>query len=145
MKIAKILLTLVIVATGLYLIINNLDLTNGPSTSLDQQPENMTESQKLAQLLLADLENLVQENLLPLELQNLSKVSITAHSERAKKWLEEERFNGIFNQSKEGKFSLEIDVLEWTEENKSGAIFQLNLFENSTKNKIWEISRSYTL
>lgn len=145
MKLLKIILATIVVVTGLFLILTNFDLnTDGPD-SIEQQTENMSDGQRLVQLVRSDLERLAQENLLPLELQNLSEVSLTSHSERAKEWIVEQNFNNIFKQSKEGKYNLQIDLLEWSEGEKNGAILQFNLLENSTKNKIWEISRSYDL
>lgn len=50
-----------------------------------------------------------------------------------------------FPQNKEGHGHLEVEVLDLPDDSNPGFILQVSLFDQKTKNKIYEIGRSYTM
>ncbi len=109
--------------------------TNTPAISL------------LAQKIDQDLIAAQQNNFFPETIHSLSQIQITTHSQN-KIWKERipKSIHLPFDQSPDGKYSLQIDAIEnFTPDTEAILILQFNLFENMTKNKIWESSRIYHL
>ena len=98
---------------------------------------------KLERLLDEDMERLQAKNLLPKELKSLSAVELNGGTDTAKSWLKDMAFP--FNVKKDGKYLLEVLVVDWTEGPKDGALVQLNLVENKSGNMVWELGRTYIL
>ena len=94
-----------------------------------------------------DLRDLDSKKSLPLELQHVKEVFFSYH--RLQKtninWLEISKF--YFPQKSTGKFDLQIEAFDTQDDEKSGkghlSIFQFSLFDTASKNKIWEMSRTY--
>ena len=102
---------------------------------------------KLAQKIDQDLTEAQRLNFFPEKVTSLSQIQIVIHTNN-QSWKEKilKSLPLTFEKSKEGKYSLQIDVIEnFTPSTEAILILQFNLFDNMTKNKIWENSRIYHL
>jgi hypothetical protein len=102
-----------------------------------------------------DLNQLEKTNQLSADLKNVNQVFIVDRRESDKdknkkeivtNWPELSKIH--FPQKKDGKYDLQIEVFTDQESNQKPSdsemvILQFSLFEKDTKNKIWELSRSY--
>ncbi len=94
-----------------------------------------------------DLKDLQSKKSLPTELQQLSEVFISDHriNKTEVKWAEISKY--FFHRKSDGTHELQIEAFDAPDnekkENSTGFILQLSLFDKTTKNKIWELSRNY--
>jgi hypothetical protein len=94
-----------------------------------------------------DIKDLQSKKSLPSEIQNLNEVFISDH--RLKKtdlnWVDIAK--QFFHRKPKGAYDLQIEVFDAPDgekkENASIFILQLSLFDKTSKNKIWELSRTY--
>jgi hypothetical protein len=95
-----------------------------------------------------DIKDLQSKKNLPPEIQNINEVYISDH--RLKKtdlnWVEITKH--FFHRKPKGTYDLQIEAFDApdSEKKETSSIFilQLSLFDKTTKNKIWELSRSYS-
>ena len=127
-----VLTSIVSLALGLFLIIH--EPSHLKFTTLSQRIEQ-------------DLSTAQIQKFFSQKTSDLSQIQIVIHTKN-KIWKEKILKSIIlpFESSSTGKYSLQIDAIEnFTPEPEAILILQFNLFENSTKNKIWESSRIYHL
>ena len=87
------------------------------------------------------------QNFFPPTIEDLSQIKITIHT-RNSNWKKKILQSILlpFAKNPDGKYSMQIDVIENFEPvSEALLILQFNIFENKTKNKIWENSRIYHL
>lgn len=102
-----------------------------------------TPAQQLANLIESDFQNLAKMDKLPLEWFSISKVETRVSSQLANAILGQERPN--FKRIKEGSNYLEIEIMDMPDEINPGIIVQVSLFDIKSKNKIFEIGRTYDM
>lgn len=103
----------------------------------------LTPSQQLINLITNDFQKLNQSKQLPKEWTNIETTEIKMNSELAKIILGKARPS--FSKVKNGKFHLELEVMDLPDAENPGVILQASLFNKKTKNKIFEIGRKYTM
>ena len=92
--------------------------------------------------------NLAQiQNFFPPSTQSLSQIKIITHTKNPVwKELILKSIQLPFSKNLSGQYSLQIDAIENFEPTEEAIlILQFNIFDNKTKNKIWESSRIYHL
>lgn len=96
-----------------------------------------------------DLKKLKEEKKLPEYLNDVRQIFIVDRRTQSNSlnWLEISKF--LFPQKANGSYDLQIEIFEINNEKappKKRVLFcQMSLFEEKTKNKVWELSRSYNL
>lgn len=103
----------------------------------------LTPAQQLAEMINKDFESLAQTQQLPPEWQSIATVEIRMNSELAKAILGKTRPN--IQRVKEGTAYLELEVMDLPDEENPGIIIQASLFDIRSKNKIFEVGRTYTM
>lgn len=127
-----VLISIVSFALGLFLIIH--EPSHLKFTTLSQRIEQ-------------DLSTAQIQNFFSQKTRDLSQIQIVIHTKN-KIWKEKILKSIIlpFESLPTGSYSLQIDAIEnFIPKPEAILILQFNLFENSTKNKIWESSRIYHL
>lgn len=97
-------------------------------------------------LIYQDLKELQSAHELPKELHQVREVFFSDHRLEKKNinWIELSKI--FFSRTPEGAYDLQIEAFDAPDEEKKSpnlSIFQFSLFDNS-KNKIWEMSRTYS-
>lgn len=99
----------------------------------------------LGKRIYVDVENLRHGKFLPSQIDNLQTIKIAVHTkdDTLKRALLK---NILFplKAKRDGHFSLQVDVIENFDDDPQ-VILQFNLYENLSKNKIWEFARLYQL
>ena len=94
-----------------------------------------------------DLNTLKEQSALPKEFNQLHQVFLLDHRKKTLplNWNEISKFH--FEQRKNGQFDLQIEAFDEDGGNKSSQllILQFSLFDKNSKNKVWELSRSYKI
>ncbi len=111
------------------------------------QDQNKPTISNLTKKIAEDLNQTHRQNFFPKPIDSLSQIQIAIHTKN-KLWKQKiiESIRLPFEITSKGNYSLQIDALEsFTPETEAILILQFNLFENATKNKIWENSRLYHL
>lgn len=95
-----------------------------------------------------DFKNLEKSNLLPNEVARVKMVYFLDHRSNPIQIDWKELSNQHFPQRSQGKFDFQIEAFDSDskESNSSESeviILQYSLFDSASKNKIWELSRSY--
>lgn len=103
----------------------------------------LTPAQQLAEMINKDFESLAQTQQLPPEWQSIATVEIRMNSELAKALLGKTRPH--IQRVKEGTAYLELEVMDLPDEENPGIIIQASLFDIRSKNKIFEVGRTYTM
>lgn len=99
--------------------------------------------QKLQRLWEQDIERLRKAGQLPEAWDDIHEVKYFGGSDQARKWQENLRFPEDLD--KEGRHHLEVLLLIWQEDERTGAILQYNLVESASNEMIWELGRTFTL
>jgi hypothetical protein len=105
--------------------------------------ESLTPAQQLTHLIDEDFKKLAKENQLPKEWENIATVEYNMRSTLASALLGPERPH--VQRIKDGKYFLEVEVIDIPDEINPGIILQTSLFDIKSKNKIFEIGRTYTM
>ncbi|NUN05209.1 MAG: hypothetical protein HUU57_05550 [Bdellovibrio sp.] len=141
--VTKILGALIVVAavviTGLALHDEGLLLFRSKDTECVQK----TPAQQLVSLIENDFHTLSQNKELPAAWSSIEKVEVRMNSILAKALLGS--LLPAFNHVPDGKNSLELEVVDLPDEVNPGIIIQASLFDIKSKNKIFEIGRTYTM
>lgn len=103
----------------------------------------LTPAQQLSQMINDDFQNLGKEGQLPAAWGSIATVEIRMNSELARAILGKQRPN--IQRVKDGKNYLELEVMDLPDEENPGIIVQASLFDIKSKNKIFEIGRTYTM
>ena len=145
----KVIGSLIMVAAGIlaYLTIQDqATLKNIKSAIKDKnqaQCVQLTPAEQLVQLIDGDFSNLEQEGQLPKQWKSIATVEYRLSSELARAILGKAK-PGI-QRVKNGTHYLELEVLDLPDETNPGIILQASLFNIKSKNKIFEIGRTYTM
>nr|BFD68074.1 hypothetical protein HAGR004_30960 [Bdellovibrio sp. HAGR004] len=144
--VAKLLGTLIILAAltiGYTILKEDLDL---PKTSGKKESAvcvQLTPAQQLAKMINDDFQNLEAEGQLPAEWKDIATVEIRMNSTLARTILGKERPN--IQRVKQGANYLELEIVDLPDDENPGVIIQASLFNIKSKNKIFEIGRTYTM
>ena len=90
-----------------------------------------------------DFSNLKSGGQLPQEWSQIGSLSFINKSKL--KDIDQRRFQKAFPQQEGGSYHLESILVDWIKGKKHSFILQLSLIEKSSKNKIWELGRTYSL
>ncbi|WP_373999019.1 hypothetical protein [Bdellovibrio bacteriovorus] len=144
----KILGVLIIAAAGVlaYITLQQDDgglLGVGKKEKKEQACVQLTPAQQLAQMINDDFHALAQAQQLPAQWNSIATVEIRMNSELAKAILGKQRPN--IQRVKEGTAFLEMEFMDLPDEENPGIIIQASLFDIKSKNKIFEVGRTYTM
>lgn len=104
----------------------------------------LTPAEQLVKLINDDFAELSASNQLPKEWNSISTIEYKMGSELAKALLGKSR-KPNFQRIKEGTAYLEMEVMDLPDEENPGIIIQASLFDIKSKNKIFEIGRTYSM
>jgi hypothetical protein len=104
----------------------------------------LTPAEQLVKLINDDFSELGATNQLPKEWNSISTVEYKMGSELAKALLGKTR-KPTFQRIKEGTAYLEMEIMDLPDEENPGIIIQASLFDIKSKNKIFEIGRTYSM
>jgi hypothetical protein len=99
--------------------------------------------QKLSKMIVKDFEILDLQSELPADWQNLKEIKYLPTSPKAEEYLKESQPELITSPS--GKYQLELIYIDFQDEEATGFMIQSSLIDLKSKNKIWEIVRSFNL
>lgn len=145
----KILGALIIVAaaTIAFLTLNEQGVSVLPGkkskSQIEKQCVQLTPAEQLVKLIDDDFQNLIRERQLPQAWANIATVEYRNGSELARAILGKLRPN--IKRIQNGTTFLEVEILDMPDEVNPGIILQASLFDIKTKNKIYEIGRTYTM
>ena len=105
--------------------------------------QQLTPAQQLTKLIDDDFNQLKKDNQLPKEWNEIATVEYNMHSTLASALLGSQRPR--MQRIKDGKYFLEVEVIDMPDEVNPGIILQTSLFDIKSKNKIYEIGRTYTM
>ncbi len=94
----------------------------------------------------ADFETLKKGKNIPPEIHNLKEIFFSDHRLKKTEINWEALSKLDFPKKKDGSYELQIEAFDATDEtnkDKALSIFQFSLFDKTSKNKIWEISRTF--
>ncbi|MEN0059481.1 MAG: hypothetical protein AAGB31_11650 [Bdellovibrio sp.] len=103
----------------------------------------LTPAQQLIALINDDFHTLIREGSLPPEWNSIATIKVEMNSDLARALLGKERPR--FQRVKDGSSYLELQFLDLPDEENAGIIIQASLFDIKSKNKIFEIGRTYTM
>lgn len=135
----KVLGVLMMVAAGTFAFMVFRDDTKHTSATCVQ----LTPAQQFSNMINDDFQRLRDAKQLPLEWAQIGTVEIRMNSVLAKTLLGQERPN--IQRVKDGGYFLELEIVDLPDEENPGVIVQASLFEIKSKNKIFEIGRTYTM
>lgn len=118
--------------------LNNKGKTKNAETCVQ-----LTPAQQLSKMINDDFQTLTNEGQLPAEWSSIATVELRMNSTLAKTILGKERPN--IQRVKEGANYLELEIVDLPDEENPGIIIQASLFDIKSKNKIFEIGRTYTM
>lgn len=95
-----------------------------------------------ARTISTDLLKLMKENQIPKAWSKIKTVRYNFNSESSKKLLMNTGLS-IVKKNKKGSFHLEIEFIEVPDDKEPTVILQFSLFNLKSKNKIWELGRTY--
>ncbi|HEX7675893.1 MAG TPA: hypothetical protein VF412_17075 [Bdellovibrio sp.] len=145
----KILGALIIIAAAAiaFITLNEQGMSVIPPKKAKSQIEKacvqLTPAEQLVKLIDDDFQNLVRERQLPQAWANISTVEYRNSSELARAILGKLRPN--IKRIQNGTTFLEVEILDMPDEVNPGIILQASLFDIKSKNKIFEIGRTYTM
>lgn len=103
----------------------------------------LTPAQQFSKMIENDFKSLASEQQLPPQWKSIDKVEFRMNSTLAKALLGELR--PLFAHTENGLSILELEVMDLPDEENPGIIIQASLFDIKTKNKIFEIGRTYLM
>jgi hypothetical protein len=113
------------------------------SKKADSSCVQLTPAEQLIQLIDEDLLTLRKNGNLPKAWDSIATVEYRNGSELARALLG--RAKPGIQRIKEGTHYLEVEVLDLPDEKDPGIILQMSLFDIKSKNKIFELGRTYTM
>lgn len=146
--ITKLLGTFIILAafTIGYIVLKDdlgLSTTKKPNDKQADACVQLTPAQQLSKMINDDFQTLAANGELPAEWSNIATVELRMNSVLAKTILGKERPN--IQRVKEGANYLELEIVDLPDDENPGIIIQASLFDIKSKNKIFEIGRTYTM
>lgn len=106
--------------------------------------EQLTPAEQLVKLINEDFSELGNTNQLPKEWNSIATVEYKMGSTLAKALLGKNH-KPTFQRIKEGTTYLEMEIMDLPDEENPGIIIQASLFDIKSKNKIFEVGRTYTM
>ncbi|MGZ3771992.1 MAG: hypothetical protein ACXVCP_08075 [Bdellovibrio sp.] len=103
----------------------------------------LSPAEQLTHLINNDFQNLAKNKQLPEAWNSIATVDIKMNSQLAKALLGTMR--PTFQKIRKGNYHLELDFLDLPDSENPGIIIQASLFEIKSKNKIFEVGRTYTM
>lgn len=103
----------------------------------------LTPAQQLAKMINDDFDNLAKTQQLPVAWNSIATVELRMNSQLAKTILGKERPS--IQRVKDGTSYLELEIVDLPDEENPGIIIQASLFDIKTKNKVFEVGRTYTM
>lgn len=103
----------------------------------------LTPAQHLIKIISDDFNSLAQSKQLPEDWQSIATIEIKFSSELARIILGKARPQ--FPITKKGKAHLELEIMDLPDNENPGLIIQASLFEIKSRNKIFELGRTYTM
>lgn len=103
----------------------------------------LTPAQQFSQMIENDFKDLASTQQLPKQWGSIEKVEFRMNSILAKALLGETL--PLFMHTENGENMLELEVMDLPDESNPGVIVQASLFDIKTKNKIFEIGRTYLM
>lgn len=107
------------------------------------QFKNLSEEQRLENLITADFAKLRANNVLPRFFDSISKIETQSGTEQAKEWLKKIKFP--FKEKQDGEFTIEVLLMSFEEDEKLAAVIQYNVVDNKTHDMVWEFARTFYL
>ncbi|UXR63740.1 hypothetical protein EZJ49_11725 [Bdellovibrio bacteriovorus] len=144
--VAKLLGTLIILAAltiGYTILKDDLDLPKKSGKKSSETCVQLTPAQQLAKMINDDFQTLEAEGQLPAEWKDIATVEIRMNSTLARTLLGKERPN--IQRVKQGANYLELEIVDLPDDENPGVIIQASLFNIKSRNKIFEIGRTYTM
>lgn len=102
-----------------------------------------TPAQQLTRMIDEDFAQLNKEGQLPKEWNSIATVEMRMNSTLAKALMGQQR--PTFQRVKDGSAFLELEVMDLPDDENPGIIIQASLFDIKSKNKVFEIGRTYTM
>lgn len=136
---------------GLLILVASLGVAYIAYTELTEKEEVQcqpdTPSQRISTLIREDFKKLAETKSLPLEWGQISKTVYKVNSPVTASLMGNERpnlkvFTPKIPTSKE-EYEAEVEVIDLPDENNPGFILQVSLLDIKTRNKVFEIGRSY--
>lgn len=115
-----------------------------PLVSKKEDCAQMTPAEQLVKLINDDFSELSATQQLPKEWNSIATVEYKMGSELAKALLGKTR-RPTFQRIKEGTAYLEMEIMDLPDEENPGIIIQASLFDIKSKNKIFEVGRTYSM
>lgn len=134
---------IIIIAGFIAYVIFRTDLNLSSKKETSTVCVQLTPAQQLINLIKDDFQTLSATSQLPMEWNSLKSAEFKLNSELARIILGKAR--PTFPRIKEGKYHLELDLLDLPDEENPGLIIQASLIEIKSKNKIFEIGRTYRM
>lgn len=106
--------------------------------------EQLTPAEQLVKLINEDFSALGNSGQLPKEWNSIATVEYKMGSTLAKALLGKNH-KPTFQRIKEGTTYLEMEIMDLPDEESPGIIIQASLFDIKSKNKIFEVGRTYTM
>ncbi|KYG61389.1 hypothetical protein AZI86_16885 [Bdellovibrio bacteriovorus] len=103
----------------------------------------LTPAQQLTRMIDEDFAQLNKEGQLPKEWNSIATVELRMNSTLAKALMGKHR--PTFHRVKDGSSFLELEVMDLPDDENPGIIIQASLFDIKSKNKVFEIGRTYTM
>lgn len=140
----KVLGALIILAAGTlaFLTLQQEDSEKKSAKATDTCVQ-LTPAQQLSKMINDDFATLTAEGQLPPEWNNIATIEIRMNSTLARTILGKERPH--IQRVQEGANYLELEIMDLPDDENPGVIIQASLFDIKSKNKIFEIGRTYTM
>lgn len=103
----------------------------------------LTPAQQLTRMIDEDFAQLNKEGQLPKAWNSIATVELRMNSTLAKALMGKHR--PTFQRVKDGSSFLELEVMDLPDDENPGIIIQASLFDIKSKNKVFEIGRTYTM
>ncbi len=103
----------------------------------------LTPAQLMAKMIGDDFDNLLKEGHLHKGWQSIATLEVRMNSKLAKAILGKTSFP--IKRIKDGKYLLELDLLDLEDDENPGVIVQASLIDIKSKNKVYEIGRTYLM
>ncbi|WP_413558388.1 hypothetical protein [Bdellovibrio sp. HCB209] len=142
----KVIGTLVILAAG---VLAFLIVQDGPTRTFARKSKSsencvqLTPAQQLVKLINDDIDQLRKEGKLPKQWEAIATIEYKIRSDLARTLLGSEKLT--LQRVKEGNHYLEVEVLDLPDDKDPGIILQMSLKEIKSKNKIFEVGRTYLM
>lgn len=104
---------------------------------------NGTKLQRLERMWSEDVALLESSGKLPAPWFKLRNLEVYGGTEEAKAWLK--RIQPPLKTRPDGTHKMEVLLLSWEEDGKTGAVVQYNMVDIKTQNMVWELGRTFIL